>query len=81
MSEEEIRNLDRRGPELVYMAVADDVARRITAGELKSGDRIPGELEMAETYGIARMTVARAVKELRDRELVQTVRGKGTFVL
>ncbi|MBP2343810.1 GntR family transcriptional regulator [Streptomyces virginiae] len=36
---------------------------------------------MASTYGIARMTVARAIKELRDRELVQTVRGKGTFVL
>lgn len=47
----------------------------------KSGDRVPGELEMASTYGIARMTVARAIKELRDRELVQTVRGKGTFVL
>ncbi|GGZ01040.1 hypothetical protein GCM10010385_58220 [Streptomyces geysiriensis] len=81
MSEEEIRGLDRRGPELVYMAVADDVARRIEAGELKSGDRVPGELQMAETYGIARMTVARAIKELRERGLVQTVRGKGTFVL
>lgn len=81
MSEEEIRSLDRRGPELVYMAVADDVARRIEAGELKSGDRVPGELQMAETYGIARMTVARAIKELRERGLVQTVRGKGTFVL
>lgn len=81
MSENEIRNLDRRGPALVYMAVADDVARRIAAGELSTGDRIPGELEMTETYGIARMTVARAVRELRERGLVQTVRGKGTFVL
>ncbi|MFM9627318.1 GntR family transcriptional regulator [Streptomyces galilaeus] len=81
MSEEEIRSLDRRGPDLVYMAVADDVARRIAAGELNRGDRVPGELQMAETYGIARMTVARAIKELRERGLVQTVRGKGTFVL
>ncbi|MER7731945.1 GntR family transcriptional regulator [Streptomyces erythrochromogenes] len=81
MSEDDIRNLDRRGPALVYMAVADDVARRITSGELKSGDKIPGELDMTETYGIARMTVARAVRELRERGLVQTVRGKGTFVL
>ncbi|MFD5508416.1 GntR family transcriptional regulator [Streptomyces sp. NPDC127051] len=85
MSEEgsgsEIRGLDRRGPELVYMAVADDVAAQIASGALKSGDRIPGELQMTETYGIARMTVARAVRELRERGLVQTVRGKGTFVL
>lgn len=81
MSEDEIRNLDRRGPALVYVAIADDVARRIQAGELRSGDRIPGELEMTETYGVARMTVARAVRELRERGLVQTVRGKGTFVV
>ncbi|MFF1299974.1 MULTISPECIES: GntR family transcriptional regulator [unclassified Streptomyces] len=81
MDEEEIRALDRRGPALVYMVVADDIARRIEAGELKSGDRVPGELEMASTYGIARMTVARAIKELRERGLVQTVRGKGSFVL
>ncbi|MGQ4423749.1 GntR family transcriptional regulator [Streptomyces violaceoruber] len=81
MSEEDIRGLDRRGPELVYMAVADAVAAQIAAGELKSGDRVPGELDMSATYGIARMTVARAVKELRERGLVQTVRGKGTFVL
>jgi len=81
MDEEEIRALDRRGPALVYMVVADDIARRIETGELKSGDRVPGELEMASTYGIARMTVARAIKELRERGLVQTVRGKGSFVL
>ena len=81
MSENDIRNLDRRGPDLVYMAVADDVARQIASGALSPGDRIPGELQMTETYGIARMTVARAVRELRERGLVQTVRGKGTFVL
>lgn len=81
MSEEEIRNLERRGPELVYMAVADDIARRISSGELKSGDRLPGELDMVARYGIARMTASRAVRELRERGLVQTVRGKGTFVL
>ncbi|NEB22137.1 GntR family transcriptional regulator [Streptomyces coelicoflavus] len=82
MSEaEEIRNLDRRGAALVYAAVADAVAAQIESGQLKSGDRIPGELDMAETYGVARMTVARAVRELRERGLVQTVRGKGTFVI
>lgn len=81
MSEEEIRNLERRGPELVYMAVADDIAGRISRGELVSGDKLPGELDMVATYGIARMTASRAVRELRERGLVQTVRGKGTFVL
>ncbi|MBB6172885.1 DNA-binding GntR family transcriptional regulator [Nocardiopsis mwathae] len=35
---------------------------------------------MAEIYGVAKMTVARAVRELRDRQLAITVRGKGTVV-
>lgn len=72
--------IDPAGPELVYMVVADHVAAQIADGRLEPGARIPGELDMAATYGIARMTVARAVRELRDRGLVVTVRGKGTFV-
>jgi DNA-binding GntR family transcriptional regulator len=36
---------------------------------------------MAETYGIARMTARRAVRELRERGLVHIVTGKGTFVV
>jgi GntR family transcriptional regulator len=35
---------------------------------------------MAEEYGVARMTVSRAVRELRERNLVITVIGKGSYV-
>lgn len=71
---------DPRGPELVYMLIADDVARQIGAGILVPGGRLPGEAEMATEYGVARMTIRRAVRELRERGLVHTVTGKGTFV-
>lgn len=36
---------------------------------------------MAEEYGVARLTARRAVRELRERGLVRTVQGKGTFVI
>lgn len=78
---EDVPVINPGGPELVYVVIADHIAGQIQAGRLASGARIPGELEMAATYGVARMTVARAVRELRERGLVQTVRGKGTFVL
>ncbi|MCT9083126.1 GntR family transcriptional regulator [Streptomyces fulvoviolaceus] len=80
MSEDDLPVIDPSGPQLVYMVVADHIAGQIVSGKLKPGTRLPGELAMAATYGIARMTVARAVRELRERGVVHTVRGKGTFV-
>ncbi|MFW5416602.1 winged helix-turn-helix transcriptional regulator [Nocardiopsis sp. CNT-189] len=62
------------------MAVADHIAARIRAGELSPGMRLPPERELAEEYGVAYMTVRRASKELRERGLIVTVHGKGTFV-
>lgn len=72
--------IDPRGPQLVYMVVADHIAGQIASGKLTPGSRLPGELGLAATYGIARMTASRAVRELRERGLVHTVVGKGTFV-
>lgn len=80
MSEDDLPVIDPSGPLHVYMVVADHIAGQIASGKLKPGTRLPGELTMAATYGIARMTASRAVRELRERGLVHTVRGKGTFV-
>jgi DNA-binding GntR family transcriptional regulator len=71
---------DAVGAAYVYMAVADHIAARIESGRLPAGARLPGERELAETYGIALGTARRAVEELRDRGLVVTLPAKGTFV-
>ncbi|WP_327189203.1 GntR family transcriptional regulator [Streptomyces xinghaiensis] len=81
MDENDKPVIDPRGAQLVYMVIADHIAGRISNGELQPGMRIPGELDLAAFYGVARMTAARAVRELRERGLVITVRGKGTFVV
>ncbi|MEU3603078.1 GntR family transcriptional regulator [Streptomyces sp. NPDC006798] len=80
MADDDMPVIDPAGPRLVYVVVADHIQGQIESGKLPPGSRLMGELEMAAAYGIARMTVARAVRELRDRGLVITVRGKGTFV-
>lgn len=72
---------DPKGPGLVYMLIADDIAARIASGIYAADQRLPAEAELAAEYGTARMTVRRAVRELRERGLVQTVYGKGTYVL
>ncbi|MFJ2477138.1 GntR family transcriptional regulator [Streptomyces sp. NPDC087659] len=65
----------------VYVRVADQVEEEIRSGQLPYGARLPNERAMGEMYGVAPGTVRRAVRELRDRGLVQTLPNKGTFVL
>ncbi len=71
---------DPEGPGLVYMLIADDIAGQIERGELRPGQRLPGEADLAAHYGAARMTIRRAARELRERGLVIVVTGKGTYV-
>jgi DNA-binding GntR family transcriptional regulator len=79
--EDHVPRFDPRGPELVYVLVADAVASKIASGELVSGARLPSEIDLATEYRVARMTARRAVRELRERGLVRTVIGKGTYVI
>ncbi|NDL60156.1 winged helix-turn-helix domain-containing protein [Phytoactinopolyspora mesophila] len=66
--------------ELLYVAIADHLAARIKGGEFDSGSRLASERVLADEYGVAYLTVRRAMVELRERGLILTVHGKGTFV-
>jgi DNA-binding GntR family transcriptional regulator len=72
--------IDSRGPELVYVGVAERIERRIRAGEFGDAGRLPSTDALAEWYGVARMTIRRAQAELVSRGLVRVVSGKGTYV-
>ncbi|HEX3778456.1 MAG TPA: winged helix-turn-helix domain-containing protein [Pseudonocardiaceae bacterium] len=72
---------DPASPVYLYVQVADHVAARIESGELPPGARLAAEREMADEYRVSLQTARRAVEELRERGLVQTVPVKGTFVL
>jgi GntR family transcriptional regulator len=65
---------------LEYIRVANDLEARIKAGELRPGDKLPSEHAVGAEYEVAYSTARRAMKELRDRGLINTVWGKGTFV-
>jgi DNA-binding GntR family transcriptional regulator len=60
------------------MQVADDLERRISDGEIEA--KLPSERDLAEDYGVAYTTVRRAMEILRDRGLIITRHGRGTFV-
>ena len=64
----------------VSVQVAREIEADIDAGELAPDTRLPSELELSEQYGVARVTIRRALEELRDQQKVVTVHGRGTFV-
>jgi DNA-binding GntR family transcriptional regulator len=47
---------------------------------IQPGARLPAERDLAQEYGVAHLTVRRAAQVLRDRELIETVHGRRTFV-
>ena len=67
------------GPPL-YRQISDQIRRRIAAGRLAAGDRLPSVRALAEDLAVNPNTVARAYRELeRDRFLVGR-QGDGVFV-
>lgn len=71
---------DSNGPQLLYVQVADYIASQVASGRLREGARLSPERELAEEYRVSYMTVRRAMKELRERGVVISVHGKGTFI-
>lgn len=65
---------------MLWRRIADDLERLIATGELVAGEKMPGELQIAERFGVNRHTVRRALADLAERGLVRAERGSGTFV-
>ena len=64
----------------VSVQVATDIEADIDAGKLAPDTRLPSEAELSQQYGVARVTVRRAIEQLRQRGKVVTVHGRGTYV-
>ena len=70
--------LDGAGP--VYEQIKRTLTEKIRSGGWQTGDRIPGEEDLAAHFNTARMTVHRALRELTDTGLLIRKRRAGTFV-
>ncbi len=66
--------------ERLYERITQQIERRIVSGDLKIGDQLPPERELAEQFGVSRTAVREAVKTLRQKGLVEVQPGRGTFI-
>lgn len=64
----------------LYAQLKDILKNKIHTGEYKENTKIPTEPELTESYGVSRITVRRAVKELVEEGYLVKKQGKGTFV-
>lgn len=64
-----------------YRRVKDHVLGHILAGDWSTGERIPSEHELKKQFGVSRMTVHRAIRELTDEGYLSRTVGAGTFVV
>ncbi len=71
--------IDPASPEHPYVQLAALLRERIASGEITSV--MPSIMELTEETGLAVNTVRRAIKILADEGLVQTIPGRGTFVV
>ncbi len=65
----------------VFEKVAEQIEKRILDGELRSGDRLPTERDLAEQFHVSRTAVREAMKILAQRGLVDMRPGRGTIVI
>jgi len=72
---------DRVTPkERLYQDIVEQIQRRIIQGDLKPGDRLPAERELAEDFEVSRTAVREAIKSLAEKDLIEIQVGRGTFV-
>lgn len=68
-------------PSRLYEQIAEQIKVRILNGDLKDGDQLPTERELAERFGVSRVVVREAMKTLAQNGLVEIRPGRGTFVV
>ncbi len=63
-----------------YAQIADIFRQRIARGIWSQGLRLPANEELAEEFGVSRVTIRQAVELLAREDLVEAQQGRGTFV-
>lgn len=73
-------NLEFNPERPIYLQIIDEIKKRIVRGDLKPGEKLPSQRELAAIMSVNPNTVQRAYRELEDTKIAETLRGQGTFV-
>jgi len=74
-----LTRIARESPLPLFYLTREALREEITSGQIKPGERLPSEPELAKTLGVSLITLRRALMELQIEGLVEKVHGVGTF--
>lgn len=63
-----------------YQQIADELRNRIRDNQTVAGRLLPSEATFSEEFGVSRVTVRRALEQLRDDGLIAARQGLGWYV-
>ncbi|MBN1670203.1 MAG: GntR family transcriptional regulator [Kiritimatiellae bacterium] len=63
-----------------YLFIESEIRKKIRAGEIKPGDRLPVEAKLSAQYGVSRATLRRALRALQADGHIFRIPSKGTFI-
>ena len=63
-----------------YQQVVETVKNEILSGRYQPGQKLPSEAALVKRFGASRITVGRALRELRQAGLIQSRAGSGSYV-
>ncbi|MGE3993537.1 PLP-dependent aminotransferase family protein [Pseudorhodoplanes sp.] len=63
-----------------YLALVDLIERNIASGDLRDGDRLPPQRELASDFDLTIATITKAIREAARRGIVTARAGSGTFI-
>lgn len=73
-------NLDFKSSKPIYEQIMEQMKFHVMRGYLQPGDAIPSVRKLALELKITPGTVSKAYQELERQEIIETIRGKGTFI-
>jgi GntR family transcriptional regulator len=73
--------IDRTSEVPYYLQLSQLLEQGIDAGAFRPGDRLPGETELCNDYGLARSTVRETLRHLSDQGRIKLVARRGAFVV
>jgi GntR family transcriptional regulator len=74
------RSLDRSSFVPLYYQLQEILKQDIEAGRWGLGERLPSEPELADSHGVSRVVVRRALAILADDRQIERLQGRGTYV-
>ena len=80
MSRADVKDESSSDTKTLHRAIYEQLAREITGGGYRPGDRLPSESVLCERFGASRITVAKALGAMQHEGLVTRRAGSGTFV-